>query len=280
MTWTLDTWTVDGVALNTTARMLELPEGLDATASVRGDNLTVPGRHGRVWRQKRYDEANRVLRMWATGIDEATLEANLDALIAMFAVRHRLLDVRRTRADGATRQMFAEVVDVVDPRVLIAYPYNGFLELNVSLRTPGAFWQDLATSDFTSAAGLTLPSTVAITTLAGATAPVEDAVIVVRGPIANPTVTDVSGESVTLAGTLATGTDWQIDSSAWTSKTGAALGFGGGGTDVLAATTHTDARLLPITPAGAASPQLTLSGTGGAGAGTRLLVRARRKFLR
>lgn len=280
MSWTLDTWTVDGVALNTTARMLELPEGVDTTAGLRGDNLTVPGRHGRVWRPKRYDEANRVLRMWATGNDEATLEANLDALIAMFTVRHRLLDVRRTRADGVTRQMFAEAVDVLDPRILLAYPYNGYLELNVALRTPGAFWQDVATSDFTSPAGLTLPSTVAVTTLAGGTAPIDDAVIVVRGPIANPTVTDVSGASVTLAGTLANGTDWQVDSSAWTSKTGAALGFGAGGTDALAATTHTDARMLPITPAGASSPQLTLSGTGGVGAATALLVRGRRKFLR
>jgi hypothetical protein len=109
----------------------------------------------------------------------------------------------------------------------------------------------------------------------------EEHIIVVSGPATNPRITDpATGSWVQYNGTIATGTDWQVDATNYTSRTGSSLLFTiGGGTNAIALTSQGGGgqRLMALQPR-AGGPQLTLTCTS-PGAGTQIRARGRRKFL-
>jgi hypothetical protein len=284
--WSAYPLSIDGTRLDTLAYGIESFEGRVGMPGKVGGNIQVPGRHGSIWvPNKVYDENSVTLKMWVQGTDVngavpssavASFRANLDTLYLIFNKSAGLLDVRQTWPSG-DRQCFAECLEAIDPSVFGVLPAGRF---NVALNLPSPFWQDVATADYTSASSLTSGVTLTMATYDGATAPIEDSIIVVRGPATNPRITDVaSGGWVQLNGTIATGTDWQVDSGNWTSKTGANLAFGAGGTNVIATTGYGGAgpRFLTLSPR-SGGPQVTLTGTA-LGASTQVLARARKKYL-
>jgi hypothetical protein len=152
----------------------------------------------------------------------------------------------------------------------------------VLLNVPGVFWQDVSLpSDYVSATNLTPASVLTMATFNGATAPMEEHIVVVRGPATNPRVTDVaSGMWVQLNGTIASGTDWQIDSTTWSSRTGAAILFtAGGGSNQIGITTYGGGgpRFLALTPS-VGGPVIRLDGSA-FGTNTQVQARGRRKYL-
>lgn len=278
--------TVDGTRLDTFAWNIETLEGRLTTPSVRGGNPSVPGRHGGLWvPQKTYDENTIVLKMWVIGSDvnggipttEMTeFRKNIDSLTLLFGKRHGLLDVRQTWPTGV-RQAFCEVLQSFDLSARAIQPQAKF---SVALNIPAVFWQDVSTSDYASATALTSGTTLTLNTYDGMTAPIEDAIFVVRGPITNPRLTNPdTGEWVQLNAVVVTGQDWRIDCSTWDSRTGAGIGFTGASTtNQLLNTQYSGGgapfmRLMPKI----GGPQLVLSGSGTGGA-TQVMARGRRKY--
>jgi hypothetical protein len=283
--------TVDGVRLDTLAWNIETLNGRLAIPSVRGSDPIVPGDDGSVFiPNKNYDTGKLTLSMWVRGSDidglipggsskMAEFRKNLDSITKLFTVRHRLLDIQQTWPGPQTIQYKAQVVqpwdfsaNAVDPRAKFA------VELNI----PGVFGQDVNTTDFSSATGLTTGTTVTINTHAGHTAPINDAILVVRGPATNPRLTNPdTGEWVQYNGTIATGSDWRIDCGLWETRTGVGIGLSSGaGTNVVANTQYAGggARFIRLTPRSSGGPQVVLTGTGFS-TGTQVLARARRKFI-
>lgn len=278
---------IDGTRLDTLAYNIETIDGRMGLPSTNGSNPPVPGRHGSLYvANKTFNDASIVLKMWVNGSDIngqvpggsselAEFRKNIDALVTLFGRKTGLLDVRQTWP-GGIRQAFCEVLAAVDFSGRAIQPTGRF---SVSLDIPAVFWQDVSTSDYASATNLTTGTTLTMAVYDGASAPMEDHLLVVRGPATNPRLTDPnSGMWVQYNGTIASGTDWQIDVGNWTSKTGAALLFGAGGTSVVGTTVYGGGgpRYLPLTPK-SGGPQLTLTGSG-LGTNTQVQARGRRKY--
>lgn len=156
---------------------------------------------------------------------------------------------------------------------------------SVALTVPSGVWEDELSSDFTKTGTSQVASEV--TTLTGATERVNDAIILVTGPVNTPRVTDpATGMWVELTGNLSAGQFWRINSATWASRTGAGLSLSSPdttGTDSSAVTVVGGPSrpyvlpLVPIRDTGARRVRVTLSGTSMTAA-TAISIRARRKY--
>lgn len=285
--------TVDGVRLDTlawnTSRISR------QVASRRSADWEVPGVDGVV--ASLNDPLNPLtfgLEMFVMGTDAdgavppagraATFRSNLDELVHLFGTRHRLLDLRETISPGVERQAWAKVVDALEPDVNLPGSAGTF---TVGLVVPAGLWQDVTTQDWSASSWV---SGVAqeVTTLQGSTERVTDAVVLVKGPVANPRLSDpVTGAYVQLNRSLSATEFWRVNVATWASRYGTGLGLGSAdttGTDAQALTqyggTRNQAHFLPLVPArdtGARRVKVALTG-GGMTVDTTVSMRARRKY--
>ena len=279
---------VDGVRLDTLAWNVETLDGRLAVPGVRGEDPIVPGMDGVVYvPNKSVDSGRMTLKMWVRGSDAdgyvpvnstqlAEFRKNLASITAMFGIRHRLLDIRQTWPAGDIQWM-AQVVQPYDFSGSLVNPRAKFaVELNI----PETYGRDVNTSDYSSATALTTGTTLTLATYNGLSAPISDAILVVRGPATNPRLTNPdTGEWVQYNGTIASGTDWRVDCSNWETRTGVGIGIASGaGTNQVANTSYAGggARFMRLLPR-SGGPQLTLTGSS-LGANTQVLARARRRF--
>lgn len=280
--------TVDGTRLDTLAWNISVKSGWDLGTPVRGGNAVVPGVDGELWTPNKRDGAGRmVLSMWVNGTDADGVppaggdlyqqyRQNLDQLRSLFGKRHALLDVRHVLGSTlGTRQALCEVAQAIDPEV----NRFGFGTFSVLLNIVGAFWQDTADQNY-DLTGATA-GVKNVTQFAGATAPMRDLQIVFDGPWTSPGVVDTLTGHYLRGPTLAAGTQWMIDTSAFTSRTGTGIAFTSGGTQALTNTLYAGAHapgLFALSPAAlAGTPQVTLEGSGLTGA-SRFRIRGRRKY--
>lgn len=282
-------WTVNGNRLDTLAHNIELKDGWVNAPGMRGANARVPGRHGELWvPNKRYEPGFAVLSMWvshtdADGMPVGTdkyfqMRKNFDALMNIFESSYGLLDVRQQIGPSAVtdvRQALCEVTNVITPN----FEGNIFGKFKVGLEIPGVFWQDVSTQDWTSPTGAAAIATHNVTTMQGATAPMEDLQFQVYGPLTSARVTDTrTGHYIQLNEAIPSGQIWEVDTSKWTSVVGAAPGFNGTGTNKTAVTTAAglhSPRLFAL--ARGNPPSVQLAGTG-TSALTKLVIRSRRKY--
>lgn len=282
--------TVDGVRLDTLAWNVESVRR--ATPSRRTADAVVPGLDGVIPAfSEDYEAPTFGLTMFVRGTDPdglipgggaiARFRANLDELIHLFSRRWGLIDLRETVSAGVERQAWAKPVDTIQPEVRPGAQGS----FAVALLIPGAFWQDVAAVDWTQN-GPSAGTAYEVVPLRDSTAPVTDAVVLVTGPVTNPTITDVaSGGSVTLNAAVPAGAQWRLNAGTWATRTGA-LGLGSAdvaGADAQATTRWTGfgARFLTLNASrdtGSRKVKIVVSGTGMTGA-TSISVRARRKFL-
>lgn len=278
--------TVDGTRLDTLAYNVEVKSGFDLGTSARGANATVAGVDGELWTPNKRDSAGRMtIAMWVNGTDVDGVSAsdtyeryrqNMDTLRALFGKRHALLDVRQTLGSTlGTRQALCEVLQAIDPDV----NRQGFGKFSVLLNIVGAFWQDTADQNYDLNPATT--GVKSVTQFAGATAPMRDLQIVFDGPWTSPSITDTLTGHVLTGPTIAAGSQWMVDTTQHTSRTGVGIAFTTGGAQALTSTTRTGAHtpgLFALSPAAAAgTPQITLGGTG-LTAASRLRIRGRRKY--
>lgn len=247
---------VDGVRLDNYAYLITTRNGWDNAPGLAGENVKVPGRDGEIWRAKDYEPSSMVLELMIDGKDadgnvpsgytaETKFRANLDALLAIFGKRTGLITVDKEIEDGSVRRNYAEVGAVIAPTY---FDGNTIAMLTVELIFPDPLWRSTTTVTATGSG----TATIALSALAGITAPISDAVITIAGAGTNPKVTDsVSGSWIALTGSLS-GT-WEINCKAFTSKVG--------GSSVIATTTFNPGpRFLSLTPNGSLIPSLVLSG--------------------
>lgn len=285
--------TIDGVRLDTLAYNISTKMGRDLAASSASANIDTEMRHGELWvPHKKYGPGRLVLDMWVGGTDEdgavpvggddyKKYRENLDDLRRMFGVRGRLLDIRiqLDKLGTSIRQCFGEVTNVIDPEMLASYPYTA--QMKVEVNVPGAFWQDVADSNFDSGSAVAANSDHPLPAFAAGTAPMVDLYTVLDGPATNPKLIDSrNGHYDQYNGIVPLGQQWVVNTTLHTSKVGVGIAFTQGGTDVYAQTVfaggHAPALFgISADPAG---PQIRLEGSG-FGAATRLRVRGKIKYL-
>jgi hypothetical protein len=281
--------TVDGVRLDTLAYGVVLQK-LQAPAMRDGAGL-IPGTHGLAPSYDQdYEAAVFGLSMVVIGADVngvvptdsvGQLRDNLDMLLHLFSKVHAPLDVQQVVKTGVTRQALCQRLDSIEPELVPGLS----AQFSVSLRIPSAFWQDVSTQDWAQNSAVS-GTTYEVTTLAGATAPLQDGIYLVTGPATNPRLTDPNtGEWVQYTGSVAAGSQWRVNAGTFASRVGAGLTLGSAdtaGTDAMGATTFSQAnRFLTSVPTlltGTRRTQLVLTGTGFTVA-TALGVRARRKYI-
>ena len=296
--------TVNGVNLFGIGFAFSSLDGLRALPAKRWGSAEIPGRHGLVpsMSMNSFEQNEIPLTMWAAGPEGdwsarlAGFNSILDLLFHLFGSTDRLLDVRVDPGNGAIRQALARVTQAVTLETT-EHPGGQF---TVLLELPHAFWQDVEPSTFSGTTSATSPHNLTVSTLTGATAPIEDAQILVHGPAASGVrlSSPDTGGWIVLNRALASSEVWRIDAERWRSEIGGVgMGFDGpADSDVIAVTdwAGSGARLFTMVPTVAwpvdPTPEfvrdsaqerlvrLTLSG-GGFGTNTRVQVRARRKFL-
>lgn len=184
---TAETLTVDGVVLNTLAKNIESLTGRMNVAPLRTDNVTVPGRHGRLrTTAKFYDEGNVVLNMWVLGVDDngnvpttrrQQFFANVDALSNLFRPGSGLMEMLHTLPDGTQRRIWVECTDAIN-FTIVGGPMGKF---SVNLRVPDVFWEDANLSSV----DLLPTQNGHVTEFDGMTAPMQDGVLTIIGPAVN-----------------------------------------------------------------------------------------------
>ena len=253
------------------------------TAGFRGEGVTLAQRSGFIPVYNRPREAGEFsLDMWVIGCDPSDgsvpatrtarrqmFDANLNTLIRVFMQDQRMIRFKHENAAG-NRVCDALVTDAISVDTMMARQRGQF---TASFTIPSVFWRDEATSNTASAANSTLPKDLPLTHLVGGTAPIDDAVIAVVGPITNPRVTDLeTGIWVQYTGTLSSAQTWTVDAGAFTSTVN--------GSSVRTATTHGGHPRLFYIPArygNTNTPTVRLTGSAG-GTTTKLTVTSYRKY--
>lgn len=215
--------TADGVThdLDTCVdRGMDDPTGMFTVPSKRGGNLVVPNEHGELHVvSKKYSANVLVLTLWVRGVlpdgtlppeasGQAQFVQNLRALLALFTV-DELVTLRHT-VDGQSRQIVGEVIDEIPPE-LDGYGRYRSAKFKVALRCPSPFWEDVEPVSQT--VTLATGGSATLTEFAGATAPVED-LLVVFGQQNNPRfMQDSSGVFVALNRVITSGQTITVDTA-------------------------------------------------------------------
>ncbi|WP_336214376.1 hypothetical protein [Nonomuraea sp. LPB2021202275-12-8] len=191
----MPTYNLDGIPLDHPARCWHLTPDTRRRPlpGVRAVEVTVPGRAGELPIVGLDHETTTVpLGLVVTGRTPAgedggyeQLEHNLEALAALLGVRHRLMTLRY-EAGTIVREAQVTITAVSEPDVRIG---AARARVTAVVRVPGVYWRDEITSTWTGSANT---ASQPVTTLAGSTGPITDALIRITGPAVNPTVVDVA----------------------------------------------------------------------------------------
>ena len=288
-------WYIDGVRLDRYAVVddnngvsLNDRAGWDDVPGLRGENVTLLGRHGELWRRKTYGPGRKTLNLTVHGTSEdgwtvpstdrlqrAAYEEALDALLRIFAPRHRLLSVERVHANGDRRQADCEVTSVIAPEAVGMTAGR----LSVELVIPGSFWEDVDPISYRLPYNTTTGGSqdLEVYSLAGQTAPCADAVVTITGPCSTVSVNDTeTGSGFTYAVAISAGHTLTVDAGAFT-----AVLDDGTPASVITDLELADQQLLEIVPAPALDrgPEVTVVTTG-ASSGFTVVFETRRKWLR
>lgn len=285
--WLVDGYDISNYAFNISKVALAVPE-------LRGDHTTLPQRSGVIPRYNRSYEAGEIaLSMWVIGADvdgsipavrsarRALFERNLDTLLTLFHHQSSFITLyKQNIVPGGTGTMEtrwarATVTGSTSVETMAA---RQRAEITFTFKLIDAHWTVSTPIVESSTASATLPQNITLTGMGSA--PVEDAVVTITGPITNPTVSCYdSGSAVSYTGTISAGQTLVLDSSQWkatiasTNVTGSVSNVG-------------HARWVYIPPRGSAAvdatasmqPKLTLTGTS-ASAATKFSVSYKKRYL-
>ena len=276
-------WTADGVELTTYG--YNITSFAYVAPTLKGTSLTLPMRSGSLPRYNRsYEPGEFGLSMWVLGaepdgdvpaswtLQRGQFETNLRLLMSVLCKQSAPINFSKTLHDSSVITSRATPT----PETASMETQMGRLrgEVTFTFELMDSFWTETTQRTSTATAGATLPKTLALTAYSGSTAPLEDAVVTVSGPITNPRVTDAeSGSWVQYTGSVPNGQNWVVDCGLFTSKVN--------GVSVRTSTSHGGhPRFLYIPPryGTTAIPSLQLTGSAG-GAATNLSVAYKRKFL-
>lgn len=273
--WWADDVNLSALAWNISSYDLRTPR-------MRGEHLTVAQRSGVIPTFNRPREASEFgLSMWVLGANaDGTVPAtrtlrrqkfddNLNTLIKLLTQDTRLITFKYENANG-NRVAQAICTDSISVSTMMA---RQRAEFSATFMVPNVYWTTETALTTASAASSTLPKDLAVSHLTAGTAPIDDAIITVIGPITNPRVTDLeTGIWVQYTGTVTSGQSWVVDVGNFTSLVD--------GVSVRSATSHAGHprfMYIPTHYGTGTTPTVRLTGTGG-GSTTQLGVTSYRKY--
>lgn len=285
---------LDTYAYNTSTR-----DGRTVLAGLKGNELDIPGRTGVPYYAGRRRDAGAIyLTGWvrARNVDDVLpdsvsayeqLRQNLDFLWWLFDTSQEQIEFREyLRPVGSSTvgapylRSNCEVTGQIKPNLSELSVAKFSVELSIN----SGYKESSEVVQYTGPTGSAALTTQQVPDLAGSSAPIEDAVLLVSGPINGPTITDpVTGHRLSYAGSLTQDQQWRVDCANFTSTVGQGLSLGtASGTSVMAATRASgswDPNLFVIMPAAPDQPpSVRLSGSG-SGPTTSLSLMSRRKYL-
>lgn len=229
---------INGIALDQASKGWVVSERSKVMPAIarRLQTLTRPGRSGVIRVPADWDVGTFTLVVNSPGV-------NVEPLVALLTSPDAIL----TRTDKVGRQAVLEIVNIDYPRLA---PSDRVVAVTAVYRLPEGFWRDTADAT-TGSVSLTTGSGNA-TPWVGQSAPVEDALLLVRGPATKITMTDhVTGFGVEWNGTLTSTDSIVYDMDAQEARRTVGTVFTGG-TDVTGQITMVGdrMRLYPILNAG------------------------------
>lgn len=285
MLTTEETLSVNGTILNTLAKNIESIAGRLRVPALRTDNISVPGRHGTLrTTRKMYEEGQIILPMWVRGLDDdglvefsprQTFYNNLDELTRLFRPGNGMLEVLHTLPDASVRRAWAECTEAITPTVLGGNPLGKF---SVALKVPQVFWEDQTAA----AVDLAMGHLGGVSELLGTTAPIEDSVLTLVGPITNGRVEALFDDDpldnptwFQYSGTVGAGQTLKVDCENWT-----LTGTGGMTVNYSNFSHGGGSRWLTLVPGiQVLAPGIKVTGSSTTPGVSKVVLTARRKFL-
>jgi len=231
----MTTWTYGGTALTTFGKVTVINDYLDLPAR-RGENITVPFRHGRLFVRKYYDERLLTFGIVVTAASATALETTFDTMRKLFAVGTQQV-LACTLEDATVRNANATVnIPMEVERVT-----NTIARVIVEFALPEPFFRlSTAIADNTTTINAN-PKAMTVTN--PGTIEERDATIILTGPLSNTVITNsTNGCVLTYTGTIASPRVVTIS----TNSTGEYVATNDLGTNVIGNITHSGASALMV----------------------------------
>ena len=242
MTVLTTSWSYAGTNLTSTGayniRLLGIPESVPGR---RGSNLVIPGRPGRVYREKVHDERIISLAMWVKGASGTALQTNVEALSLLLG-KNGQNTLSRTMADASVQNISAEVVNTIGFEPQSDKLYSLVAEFLVA----DPYWQANSATSVDEDDAASSPHNFACNN--GGTVDNARATITIDGVITNPRIT-IDSVWVQYTGVVASGKTLVIDCENFTAT------YDGGG--VTGDITHSGSVHWLVIPAGNNTATLT-----------------------
>jgi hypothetical protein len=254
--------------------------GIFSTPDKRGRNLVVAGEHGELHVvSKKYTSNVIVLTLWVRGANpdgslpeegQEQFVENLRELTSWFTV-DELVTLRYT-IDGDAREIVGEVIASIEPK-LDGFGRYRSASIKIALNCASPFWADVEPSEQTIT--LSTNATATLTEFAGATAPMEDLLVVFEQQNNPRLMQDSSGVFVALDRVITSGQTITVDTSAF--EVYGSVGVAGGLYEDLSYGGRGTSRWFALMPEpGGGAPIVRLLHTGG---GSRsVTVTGKRKY--
>jgi phage-related protein len=192
----MTTWTYGGTALSSLGKVTLINDYLDI-ASRRGDNITIPFRHGSIFTQKYYDQRTLSFGIAVTASSAANLESTFDTMRALFAPMTQQT-LAMTLESAAVRNISA----TVDRPIQVERVTNTFARVVVEFTCTEPFWRlSTVIADNTTTINA---SPKAMVVANPGTAIETNPTIILTGPLSNTVITNsTTGSVLTYTGTIA-----------------------------------------------------------------------------
>lgn len=228
-----ESWYVDGVDVQSMAFGIETVDSQPPT--LKGDHLALSGANGVIPQFNRaYEPGSVALKMWVLGCEvdgtvpglrsgrRQLFERNLRMLLRLFGYQGNVVTLKKTiygdSLDSAPITVTARAI-VSEVANIDTQMARQRATVSVALTLVDSFWSDATVTTDTTGASATVPKTLNLTDVG--TAPVDDAVIKITGPITSPRVTcPASGSWIQYNGTVPAGQTLTIDSKVGTAVLG------------------------------------------------------------
>lgn len=217
-----NTYTLDGIPLTDPDGrwFLEKNSGLRLIPAKRMANVSYPGVDGDSFLPGAPFLPGGVrIVMYVEGVDHEAFMTNMEFITALFSQRHKLLELRHDYKEDATvsRHAFVKFNASSDINIIGTGVKTATVEFIAEI--PGVFWRSTIETIAPLKTATTTPTTVEVYSLEGGNAPVDDALIRVKGGFGTLTLEDFTTKSKLVVTTALTSTEYIIiDPKNWTAR--------------------------------------------------------------
>lgn len=215
-----NSYTLDGIPLTNidAGYFPERSTGIRLVPSKRNLSISYPGVSGESFVPgASFTPGGVTVLMYVEGIDHQQFMERVEFLNGLFLQRHKLMELRHDYDEAGLFSRHAMVRCISSTEVKLLTMSSGLIEY--ILEVPGSFWRSTTDSIYTTPKLLTSDQTLQVITLDGGNAPVEDALIRVKGGFTGLTLKDLhSNSELTVTSVVSTTNYIIIDPKNWTAR--------------------------------------------------------------